>query len=247
MSAFLLIAFSGAAERAAVAQGEHAPFYPPDESQVVLSVAAFSMDVVPVTNAEFAAFVDAHPEWRRGGPPAVFADAGYLSSWRGPADSGGLHPEHPVTGVSWFAARAYCQAGGGELPTVYQWEYAADATAAAPHGGREDPEVLAAILAWYGADPGERLRPVGAGAPNFWGLYDMHGLIWEWTLDFNSQLISADIREAGEGEGLRFCGAGALSARDVQDYASFMRFAMRSSLGAAFTTDNLGFRCAYSS
>ncbi len=59
MSAFLLIAFSGAAERAAVAQGEHAPFYPPDGAQVVLSVAAFSMDVVPVTNAEYALFMEA--------------------------------------------------------------------------------------------------------------------------------------------------------------------------------------------
>lgn len=246
MLTLLLVALSGAEERVVVAQGQHAPFYPPGEGQEVVSVAAFAMDIVPVTNAEFAAFVKANPEWARGEPPAVFADAGYLSSWRGPADFGVLHPDQPVTGVSWFAARAYCQAAGGDLPTVYQWEYAADATATAPHGGREDPETLAAILAWYGAGPGERLRSVGESDPNFWGLRDMHGLIWEWTLDFNSQLISADIRESGEGENLRFCGAGALSARDVQDYASFMRFAMRSSLGASFTTDNLGFRCAYS-
>jgi sulfatase modifying factor 1 len=245
MTALLLVPLSLGGARAAVDAGQHTPFYPPTEGQESVEVAAFTMDVTPVTNAEFAAFIKDNPKWARDAVPAVFAESGYLSEWSGPADFGVLHPDHPVTAVSWFAARAYCQAAGGDLPTVYQWEYAADATATAPHGARRDPDTLALILAWYGAGPGARLRPVGQGAPNFWGIEDLHGLVWEWTLDFNSLLISADIRESGEGENLRFCGAGALSARDVEDYASFMRFAMRSALGASFTTDNLGFRCAY--
>ncbi len=244
----MLLSLAVAAASAApvsVGPGLHRPFYPPAEGPDAVRIAAFRMDATPVTVGAYRSFVLEHPEWQRGAPPAVFADEGYLAAWAGPADPGDLAAELPVTGVSWFAARAYCRAAGGDLPTVYQWEFAADATAEAPSGGREDPETLARILAWYGEGPGASLHPVGRGTPNYWGLYDMHGLVWEWTLDFNSQLISADARDAGQEQNLRFCGAGALSARDVEDYASFMRFAMRSALGARYTTEALGFRCAY--
>jgi sulfatase modifying factor 1 len=228
-----------------VGAGTHTPFYPPSGGQTEVPIAAFRMDATPVTVGEYRAFVEADPAWQKGAPPVILADEGYLSAWAGPADPGALSDALPVTGVSWFAARAYCRAVGGDLPTVFPWVYAADATADAPAGGRKDQATLARILAWYGEGPGASLRPVGQGTPSYWGLYDMHGLVWEWTLDFNSLLVSADVREAGEAEDLRFCGAGALSARDVEDYASFMRFAMRSALKAAYTTEALGFRCAY--
>jgi len=243
---FVLLAITQTLLAAPLVQGgSHQPFYPPSSGQEQVKVEAFRLDAAPVTVGEYRAFVIANPSWARGAAPPIFADAGYLSQWTSPTDPGDLTPTEPVTGVSWFAARAYCRAAGGDLPTVYQWEYAADATADAPAGGRKDEATLARILAWYGEGPGAALRPVSQGSPNYWGIYDMHALVWEWTVDFNSLLISADVREAGEEEDLRFCGAGALSARDVEDYASFMRFALRSSLEAAYTTENLGFRCAY--
>lgn len=231
-------------EPVVVEAGPHTPFYPPSEGAETVTVPAFRLDPVPVTRADFRRFVRAHPEWAAGAPPSLFADAGYLSSWSVEAADTGTDTV-PATSVSWFAARAYCRAAGGDLPTVYQWERAADATASAPHGARSDPATLERILAWYGEGPDAVLRSVGRSPPNHWGVHDLHGLVWEWTLDFNSLLISADVRESGDGESLRFCGAGALSARDVEDYASFMRFAMRSSLAPASTTPNLGFRCAY--
>jgi len=225
--------------------GSHQPFYPPSSGLEEVKVEAFRMDAAPVTVGEYRAFVTANPSWARGAPAAIFADEGYLGEWASPTDPGTLNPAQPVTGVSWFAARSYCRAAGGDLPTVYQWEYAADATDTAPAGGRKDEAILSRILAWYGEGPDAELRAVRQDAPNYWGLYDMHALVWEWTVDYNSLLISADVRESGEEENLRFCGAGALSARDVEDYASFMRFALRSSLEAKYTTENLGFRCAY--
>lgn len=238
-------AHAGEPAVATVAAGTHTPFYPPSDAEREVELPAFALDTHPVTIGQYQAFLQEHASWQQGAPPAVFADESYLERWVGPADPGALPADLPATQVSWFAARAYCQAHGGDLPTVHQWEYAADATADAPHGARKDPDTLSRILAWYAEGPGVPLRPVGQAPPNHWGLHDLHGLIWEWTLDFNSQLISADIRESGEGENLRFCGAGALSARDVEDYASFMRFAFRSSLTASFATQNLGFRCAY--
>lgn len=246
--ALLLLGLSppaGAQERVAVGGGLHRRFYPSSEGRTEVQVAPFTMDATPVTVARYQAFVQAHPSWQKGAPKALFADAGYLASWAGPADPGSLDRQRPVTELSWFAARAYCQAQGGDLPTVDQWEHAADATADAPTGARSDPQTLQRVLAWYGEGPGVGLRPVAQEPPNHWGLYDMVGLVWEWTVDFNSLLIAADVRESGEGEDLRFCGAGAVSATDVEDYASFMRFAMRSSMQASYTTHNVGFRCVY--
>jgi formylglycine-generating enzyme required for sulfatase activity len=74
----------------------------------------------------------------------------------------------------------------------------------------------------------------------------MHGLVWEWTEDFSSLLVSADNRNQGDADKARFCGAGALSMDDRDNYAVLMRVALLSSLEARDTTTSLGFRCARS-
>jgi formylglycine-generating enzyme required for sulfatase activity len=56
--------------------------------------------------------------------------------------------------------------------------------------------------------------------------------------------VSSDSRNQGDPDKLKFCGAGALSVSDRDDYAVLMRLAMLSSLEADYTTANLGFRCA---
>jgi formylglycine-generating enzyme required for sulfatase activity len=68
--------------------------------------------------------------------------------------------------------------------------------------------------------------------------------MWEWVEDFAGLMISADNREQGDPNLLKFCGAGALSTQDRENYGILMRVALLSSLQAANTTRNLGFRCA---
>lgn len=86
---------------------------------------------------------------------------------------------------------------------------------------------------------------MGAHKPNFYGVSDMHGLVWEWTSDFNSVFINGDNRQDGDKSSGMVCGAGATGSNSREDYAAFMRYAMRSSLQAQFAQPNVGFRCAY--
>ncbi len=207
-------------------------------------IAPFALMRRPVTNAEFLAFVRKHPQWQRGKVAPVFAEARYLSQWAGPVTPGSnALPDRPVVWVSWFAADAYCGSLGARLPTWNEWEYAAAADETR-RDARQDPAWRERILGWYSRPSSTALPRVGLQAPNAWGVQDLHGLVWEWTEDFSALLVSGDNRDQGDPDTMKFCGAGALSMDDRENYAVLMRVAMLSSLEAANTTGNLGFRCA---
>lgn len=214
------------------------------DSDGKVAIAPFELMAVPVTNAQFLAFVVTHPEWRRGTAPSVFAEARYLSHWSGPLSLGtAAEAAQPVTHVSWFAARAYCEASNARLPTWSEWEYAAaaDATRA---DARRDPAWRDRILSWYAKPANAPLGRVGQGLPDLHGVHDLHGLVWEWVDDYAATLVSADNRNQADPDLLRFCGAGALATDDRENYAVLMRIAMLSALEANNTTGSLGFRCA---
>jgi formylglycine-generating enzyme required for sulfatase activity len=59
-------------------------------------------------------------------------------------------------------------------------------------------------------------------------------------------MVASDSREQGDPDLLKFCGAGAISLQEKENYAVLMRIAMLSALKAANTTNNMGFRCAKS-
>lgn len=208
-----------------------------------IRVNAFYLDVVPVSNADFLKFVRANPRWQRSQVKRLFADESYLKNWAGDLDLGGnAPPDAPVVYISWFAAKAYAQWQGKRLPTVAEWEYVANASATRADG-QNDPGFKSEVLRWYATSTATEFLPVDGGMSNFYGIRNMHGLVWEWVADFNSALISSDSRDAGI-DGKLFCGAGAQSAQKVDDYPAFMRYAFRSSLRADYCIHNLGFRCA---
>jgi formylglycine-generating enzyme len=217
-----------------VGPGEVRPLF--SQSSRPHRVGAFWLDREPVTNAAFLAFVNAHPTWRRGRVPALFADASYLARWNGPLRLSANAPANsPVVQVSWFAARAYCEARGARLPTEDEWELAAaaDSTRA---DARNDPAFAERVLGWYARPTPSVLPAVGQGEANVWGARDLHDLVWEWVLDFANTPAAED---AGKG-----CGAAGASQGNRLDYAGYMRSAFRASLDARFTVQSLGFRCA---
>lgn len=216
---------------------------PPDATLGPVAIQPFRLRTEPVTNGEFLAFIKQHPEWRRDRVTALFAEPRYLSHWAS-ADQLGPDalPNQPVTQVSWYAARAFCETEGGTLPTWYQWEYAAAADAKRADA-RADPAWLQRILDWY-ARPSSTPLPVIGGDANFYGVRDLHGLVWEWVDDFNALLVASDSRNQNSADKSEFCGAGSIGLDDKENFATMMRIAMLSSLDGKAVTRNMGFRCA---
>jgi formylglycine-generating enzyme required for sulfatase activity len=212
------------------------------EASVPVDVAAFELRVTPVTGGEFLDFVRTHSEWQRGRVPAIFAERSYLIDWRGTLELDADASEQPLVHVSWFAAKAFCESEGARLPTWLEWEYAAAADETR-RDARADPQWRRRILAWYERPTASSRARVG-GPPNVYGVRDLHGLVWEWVDDFNALFIAGDSRTQGDPDTLKFCGSGAISVLDRDNYAVLMRIALLSSLTAADTTGNLGFRCA---
>lgn len=229
---------------ARVPDGAYRPFFAAAVDPKEVPVKSFNLDVLPVKIGEFLEFVRVNPSWQRSHVKRIFADESYLKDWAGDLDPGtNILSNAPVTFVSWFAANAYAQWMGKRLPTTAEWEYAAAAGRNSPDG-TNDPAFNRRLLAWYGSLSPVRLAAVGAGEKNFWGIRDLHCLVWEWVADFNSTLATGDARSDLSPDSRLFCGAAAQNASDVGNYAAFMRYGFRSSLKADYCVHNLGFRCA---
>lgn len=207
-------------------------------------VGDFRIDVRQVTNAEFLAFVTAHPGWQRSKVKSIFADKGYLSKWAGDTELGPqAPPDSPVDCVSWFAARAFLKSVGKRLPTVDEWEFVARADIKTIDANL-DPVFKAKILDWY-SSPGIPILPAaGLQEANIYGVTGMHGLVWEWTDNFISAMTSGEARADGTLSAQQFCGGGGADPNQATEYANFMRMAFRSSLKGDFCLPGLGFRGA---
>ena len=223
--------------------GTYVPLYSLDTGKV--KVASFYMDKFPVTNADFEKFAAQHPEWQKGKVKPIYADKKYLQHWQYSNKLGKdsiTLKNSPVVNISWFAAKKYCECQGKRLPTVAEWEYVALASETKKNAS-DDKVFNQKILDWYGNASADKLPNVGKKFKNAYGVYDIHGLVWEWNLDFISALATRDSRDGNNLDKNEFCGAGGKGAKNPGNYAAFMRYAMRSSLKANYNIPNVGFRC----
>ena len=88
-------------------------------------------------------------------------------------------PSHPVEMVSWEDCAKFCEATGLSLPTEAQWEFAARGGTRTPYSTGKS---LTSDQANFGTTPGKS-SPVSAYLPNPYGLFNLHGNVWEWCED----------------------------------------------------------------
>jgi formylglycine-generating enzyme required for sulfatase activity len=125
-----------------------------------VTVNAFKMGKYPVTQSQYEAVMGTNPSRFSG------------------------DPQNPVESVSWSEAQAFCEKLSEligqkyRLPTEAEWEYACRAGTQTHYYFGNDEKQLGEY-AWYDEHSDFKTHPVGQKKPNNWGLYDMHGNVWE--------------------------------------------------------------------
>ena len=156
-------------------------FFQTEHPQHSVSLPSFFIDQYPVSNAQYAAFIAATGYT----PPKYWKDTPQMGA-ENPFPTGAQHPTHPVVGVSYADALAYCEWAGKRLPTETEWEVAARGGLVNQNypWGNESFHNHANTVGIWGKDRWHWTSPIGSFSPNGYGLYDMAGNVFEWCADW---------------------------------------------------------------
>ena len=140
----------------------------------------FYVGITEVTNAQYKKFVaESGYEGRPQVDPAYDL---YLLHLRGKSIMP-IGDDFPIVYISWRNAKAFCRwAGNLDLPTEAEWEYSCRAGTDSIYAFGEDREAYEEY-GWATTNSEGHPHQVAQLKPNAWGLYDVHGNVWEWCVD----------------------------------------------------------------
>lgn len=207
----------------------------------------------PVTVGQFRAFVSdtgyrtvAETDGKGGVGRTPDREAHQMVEWTWRMPSYKTEEDHPVTQVTWADANAFCRwltdtdGVRYHLPHEAQWEFACRAGSETTWAFGEEQAKLA-NHAWYARDGGYSTKRVGRKHPNAFGLFDMHGHVWEWCLDHyerNYYDVAPSIDPFCEST----VGPRTLRGGSFDDPAGTTRSAMRGGYPEDYRWDTVGFR-----
>ncbi len=165
-------------------------------------------------------------------------------------------PDHPVERVSWNDCQEFIRRLNdlpGErgvvyrLPTEAEWEYACRAGSTTVYSFGDSAASLG-DYAWYVSNSGRKTHPVGQKKPNSWGLYDMHGNVWEWCQDWHdSGYYAAAASPINDPTGPIAGSNRVIRGGSWGSHARYCRSANRNGHTPSRRGYDLGFRLAFSS
>jgi formylglycine-generating enzyme required for sulfatase activity len=178
---------------------DHSAGKTPDPGWVTINREAgrpLYMSSTEITNRQYLDFVTANPKWRKDRIPIHYQDGDYLRHWPDPETYPKGLEDHPVTYVSWFAAKAFAEWAGAHLPSESEWTTAASGgkgsvsqtgvslTRLYPWGNTWNP---ALCNHRSGADTGTAAVHAFERGGSLWPdgtIYNLSGNVWEWCSDW---------------------------------------------------------------
>lgn len=220
-----------------------------------ITVSSFKIDRFEVTNQEYRDFMKnmVSSDLESMLPDSsIWKDAGFRFSWTA-YFRGDRYNDHPVVGIRFEQAKAYCAARGQRLPTEAEWEYSARSGREGgiyPWQGFEARNERGEYMAnynngrgGYAADGYAFTAPVNSYAPNEWGLYNMSGNVAEWVEDAYSAtyLVLSDFNpyHIDEAETRRVVRGGSWASDEF-----YIGVGVRDAQPATESSPYTGFRCA---